>query len=322
LFAIGHYKAWRITMKFALILAATVILAVSTEAQSGTSILFVGNSFTFAAGSPVRFYRADTVTDLNNEGIGGVPALFKSFTKQAGLNYDVFLETRGGSGLDFHLENKRGVIGIREWDAVVMHGFSTLDVDKPRDPAKLIATTKQMAEFLRSRSPKVQLYLMATWSRADQTYPATGAWAGQPIEAMARDVRAAYDKAAAGAPGVKSVIPVGQTWTRAMKTGVADPNPYDGIEPGKVNLWTYDHYHGSTHGYYLEALVIFGSLTGRDPRSLGENECSAYELGLARPEVKRLQQVAFDELASTGAVTPGPLVLPKPVNPERCVQGR
>ena len=105
-----------------------------------------------------------------------------------------------------------------------------------------------------------------------------------------------------------------------MQTGVADPNPYDGIEAGKLNLWTYDHYHASAHGYYLEALVIFGSVTGRDPRSLGDNECSAYELGLSRPQVKALQQVAFDQLASTGAVTPAPLVLPRPVNPERCVQ--
>ena len=106
------------------------------------------------------------------------------------------LETRGGIGLDFHLENKLGVIGRRGWDKVVMHGYSTLDADKPRDPAKLVATSKQMADFLRGRNPNVELYLMATWSRADQTYPAKGAWAGQPIDAMARDVRAAYDKAA------------------------------------------------------------------------------------------------------------------------------
>ena len=119
---------------------------------------------------------------------------------------------------------------------------------------------------------------MATWSRADQTYPPNGAWAGQPIEVMARDVRAAYDKAARAA-AAKAVIPVGEAWTRAMQTGVADPNPYDGIEAGKVDLWTYDHYHGSAYGYYLEALVIFGSLTGRDPRSLGDTECSAFELG-------------------------------------------
>src|SRR4051812_17350680 len=299
---------------------AIVVLALgSTGHAAGTSILFVGNSFTFAFGSPVRFYRPDTVTDLNNEGIGGVPAPFKSFTQQAGLDYDVALETRGGMGLDFHLEQKLGVIGRRGWDKVVMHGYSTLDADKPRDPAKLIATTRQMAEFLRTRNPAVELYTMATWSRADQTYPAKGAWAGQPIEAMGRDVRAAYDKAA-GPAGIKAVIPVGDAFNRAIQAGVADPNPYDGIEAGKLNLWTYDNYHASTHGYYLEALVIFGSVTGRDPRSLGDNECSAYELGLSRSEVKALQQVAFDQLGS--AVTPSPLVLPKGVNPERCVTGR
>jgi hypothetical protein len=301
-------------------LAASLIVALGiTGTAAGTSVLFIGNSFLFGSGSAVRFYRANTVTDLNNEGIGGVPALFKSFTQQAGLDYDVSLETRGGVGLDFHLANKLNVIGSRGWDAVVMHGYSTLDADKPRDPAKLVATSKQMADVLRSHNPKVQLYLMSTWSRADQTYPAKGAWAGQPIEAMARDVRAAYDKAAAGAD-VKAVIPVGEAFTRAIQTGVADANPYDGIDAGKLDLWTYDNYHASTYGYYLEALVIFGSVTGHDPRSLGQNECSAYELGLSRAEAKTLQQVAFDQLAHAGPVTPAPAEATKGA-PERCVSG-
>jgi hypothetical protein len=288
-----------------------------TAGAAGTSVLFVGNSFTFGDGSAVQFYRAGTVTDLNSEGKGGVPALFKSFTAQAGLDCDVYLETRGGSGLEFHLENKLDVLGTRPWDKVVMHGQSTLDFAKPGDPTKLVATSRQLAEFFRERNPKVDLYLLATWSRADQTYTATGTWFGKPIEAMARDVRAAYDKAAAGAPGVKTVIPVGEAWTRAMQTGVADPNPYDGIEAGRVNLWTYDHYHASTHGSYLEALVIFGSLTGRDPRSLGENECSAYELGLSRPQVKALQQVAFDQLGSAVTIVASPGA--GPANRARCV---
>jgi hypothetical protein len=310
-------------MKFAWSLVACAALVLTgVDAQSGNSVLFIGNSFTFAAGSPVHFYRSDTVTDLNNEGIGGVPALFKSFTQQAGLSYDVFLETRGGSGLDFHLQNKLPVIGKQRWDIVVMHGYSTLDSEKPRDPAKLVATSKEMADFLRKGNPKVELYLMATWSRADQTYQPKGAWAGQPIEAMARDVRAAYDKAAAGA-AVKAVIPVGEAWTRAMQAGIADPNPYDGIEAGKLDLWTYDHYHASAHGYYLEALVIFGNITGRDPRSLGDAECSAFELGFARADVKALQQVAFDQLASTGTVTPAASTAPsKPAAPARCAQRR
>jgi hypothetical protein len=242
--------------------------------------------------------------------------LFKSFADQAGIAYDVSLETRGGTGLDFHLAEKSGVIGSRAWDTVIMHGFSTLDADNPRDPAKLIRTSKEMAELLRKENGGVAIYLMATWSRADQTYPPEGAWAGQPIEAMAHDIRAAYDSAAA-ATAANAVIPVGEAWSRAMQAGVADPNPYDGIEANKLNLWTYDHYHGSTYGYYLEALVIFGALTGRDPRSLGDTECSAFELGLSRAQAGVLQQVAFDELAKAG-LKPNPRMTEARARPERC----
>jgi len=305
-------------MKITSALAGALVVALAgTGHAAGQSVLFIGNSFTFGSGSAARFYRNDTVADLNNEGVGGVPALFKSFTQQAGLDYEVALETRGGVGIDFHLENKLGVIGRRGWDKVVAHGYSTLDADKPRDPAKLVATSKQLADFLRARNPNVDLYLTATWSRADQTYPEKGAWAGQPIEQMGKDVRAAYDKAAAAA-GAK-VIPVGDAWNRAIETGVADPNPYDGIDAGKINLWTFDNYHASVHGYYLEALMVFGSVTGHDPRSLGENECSAYELGISTADAKRLQQIAFDQLAAMGPIKANPLVLPKRVNPERCV---
>ena len=300
----------------------TILVPGVSKAQSGRSVLFIGNSFTFGGGSPVRFYRADSVTDLNSQGIGGVPALFKSFTEQAGLDYDVYLETQPGSGLDFHFDNKLGTIGRRPWDTVVMHGQSTLDFENPGNPARLIANSRRLAEVFHERNPNTEVYLMATWSRADQTYTPEGAWSGRPIEAMALDVRAAYDQAESATPAVTSVIPVGEAWTRAMQTGVADANPYDGIEFGRLDLWTYDHYHASTYGYYLEALVIFGSLTGRDPRSLGENECSAYELGMARQEAKAFQQVAFDQLASEGAVTSAPFVLVDSVVPERCVHHR
>jgi hypothetical protein len=273
---------------------------------SPTAVLFLGNSFTFAAGSNVEKWRPEFVTDLNHEGIGGVPALFKSFTKQAGLDYDVSLETHPGIGLDWHLQNKRDVIAGRQWDVVVMHGYSTLDSAKPGDPAKLVSTTKEMADLLRGLNRKVRIHLTATWPRADQTYPETGHWHGQPIAAMAHDVRAGYEKAAATSPAIKSVIPVGDAWIRAMETGVADPNPYDGTTPGQIDLWTTDHYHASTEGYYLEALMVFGDLTGRDPRSLGDGECSAFELGMPAAEVKALQQVAFDQLAAARKVKAAP----------------
>jgi hypothetical protein len=282
------------------------------------SILFIGNSFTFGAGSAAHYYRGDTITDLNSQGIGGVPALFKSFTAQAGLNYDVYVETEPGVGVDWHLEHKLAVIGQRPWDAVVMNGYSTLDQKKPGDPAVLIDSIHQMAEFLRARNPTVELWLISTWPRADQTYDAKGAWYGKPIEAMARDVRAGYDKAAAATPGIKPVVAVGDAWIRAMHTGVADSNPYDGIDAGKIDLWTYDHYHASTYGYYLDALMLFGSISGRDPRSLGANECSGFELGLSGAQVAALQQVAFDQLSSEHSVNPWPLRTSLPSESLRC----
>jgi hypothetical protein len=297
--------------------AALVLLAFSGSTFSG-SILFIGNSFTFAYGSPVRYYRSATVTDLNNSEQGGMPALFKSFTVQAGLSYEVYLETEPAVGIDWHLEHKLDVIGQRSWDTVVMHGYSTLDPNKPGDPGVLVASVQQMAQFLRSKNPKVDIRILATWPRADQTYQPKGAWYGKPIEAMARDVRNGYNRAAAQSPGIK-VVPVGDAWIRTIHSGIADANPYDGIEAGKLDLWTYDGYHASTYGDYLEALVVFGSVTARDPRSLGPQECSGFELGLSAAQVDALQQVAFDQLAAEGTLSP---TLAKPASktglPAKC----
>ncbi|HEY2679492.1 MAG TPA: SGNH/GDSL hydrolase family protein [Steroidobacteraceae bacterium] len=297
------------------------LLLVSGGAVAG-SILFIGNSFTFGYGSAVRYYRADSVTDLNGGGQGGVPALFKSFTSQAGLSYEVYLETEPGVGIDWHLEHKLEIIGQRPWDAVVMHGFSTLDPKKPGDPGILIASVHQMAEFLRVKNPAADIRIMATWPRADQTYDPKGAWYGKPIEAMDHDIRDGYNRAAGGTAGVR-VVPVGDAWVRAMHAGIADSNPYDGIDAGKIDLWAYDNYHASAYGYYLEALVVFGSITGRDPRSLGSNECSGFELGLSSAQVVALEQVAFDQLAAEGAtLSSPPPASTKPALPSRCVSPR
>jgi hypothetical protein len=284
--------------------AITVLLAVSlANGASAASVLFIGNSFTFGEGSPVHFYRAESVTDLNGEGIGGVPALFKSFTAQAGLHDDVYVETHPGVGLDWHLDHKRDVLGQRGWDTVVMHGFSLLDARKPGDPALLIKTAARMAALLRAKNPEVELRLTETWPRADATYEAKGAYVGRPIEAMQEDLHKGYALAAAAIPGGKvRVAGVGDAWVRAMHSGLADSNPYDGIEANKLDLWTYDHYHASTFGYYLEALVVFGSVTGLDPRSLGANECSGFELGLSGSQIGALEQVAYEQLAADGAV--------------------
>jgi hypothetical protein len=83
-----------------------------------------------------------------------------------------------------------------------------------------------------------------------------------------------------------------------MESGVADDNPYDGIAAGKLNLWTHDSYHASAFGYYLEALLVFGRVTGKDPLSLGETETVAEDMGFSKPQTKALQQIAHDQLSA------------------------
>jgi hypothetical protein len=306
-------------MKNALVAAGLLLLgADALGAQPTPTILFIGNSFTFGSGSAVRYWRANTVTDLNNEGIGGVPALFESFAAQTGLAYDVYLETRGGSGFEFHLAEKSAELSSKPWDIVVVHGQSLLDLQVPRDTTKFLQTAQEMADFLQGVNPAAQIYYTATWSRADEIYPDDGSWHGTAIDVMARDVRAAYDIARSREPAIKSINPVGEAWNRAFATGVADPNPYDGIDADKLNLWTFDSYHASSAGYYLHALIVFGNVTGVDPRALGRGECSAHELGISAPQAAALQQVAYDELTAQRITTRAPAGREPPTRAARC----
>ena len=92
---------------------------------------------------------------------------------------------------------------------------------------------------------------------------------------MALDIRRADERAKAAAPSIARVIPVGEAFNCAIARRIADPNPYDGLTRGQIDLWASDHYHASTQGYYLEALTIFAAVTHTDPRKLGRNEQAA-----------------------------------------------
>lgn len=266
--------------------------AIALTAAQPRSILFVGNSFTFGAMSDAMPYRKDSVRDLNGDGMGGVPALFKRFTVEAGLHYEVSLETAAGQTLAWHLANKRAVID-RKWDAVVLQQYSTLDPDKPGDVSSTTPAARDLARLLRSRNPAVDISLVATWTRPDLTYPPGKHWSGQTVQRMAMDLREADDQVRAAVPAIARVIPVGEAFNCAIARAVADPNPYDGVAPGQIDLWASDHYHASTYGYYLEALTIFAAITHRDPRKLGRNELAARELGIQPRDASRLQEIAF-----------------------------
>ncbi len=266
---------------------------------------------------------------------GGVAGIFEVLATQAGLDYEVFHSLRGGATLRGHFLNTnpanwnlRVNLAYRAWDAVVLQGNSTEAVARaggsyPQFAAYVNKIERWIhvgaAESFResalypggnntlrnipanpNASAATAVYLYQTWTRPDLAYQAGEAYAGEPLETMAEDLRAAYAQAAAGNGNIAGVAPVGEAFMRAVQSGVALRNPYEPSKKGFDLWWHEDQFHPSAYGAYLSALVIFGTVTGIDPDSFGANEQAAADLGLAKVDAVRLQRVASEQLAASG----------------------
>ena len=130
------------TRLFLRALALPALLACAAAQADPISVLFVGNSYTFGRVDPVMSYNSANVRDLtapmaaaNGTGSnafephpwGGVAGIFKQFTTQAGLDYQVALSTRNAASLRGHFLNSnpagwdlRGNIASQTWNKVVL----------------------------------------------------------------------------------------------------------------------------------------------------------------------------------------------------------
>jgi hypothetical protein len=135
-------------------LALPALLACAAAQADPVSVLFVGNSYTFGRVDPVMSYNSANVTDLtaamaaaNGTGgntfephpWGGVAGIFKQFTTQSGLDYQVALSTRNAASLRGHFLNSnpaqwdlRGNIASQTWGKVVLQEQS--DEPLPKQP--------------------------------------------------------------------------------------------------------------------------------------------------------------------------------------------
>ncbi|GAB2867598.1 beta strand repeat-containing protein [Hymenobacter ruber] len=309
------YTSFRdLKLLIAALCTGLAILAGSGTALAQTRILFVGNSFTHGYVAPVLNYNAAAIFDENyglpansprheSDGTGpwgGVPGIFKRFTDEAGLAYEVHIEAINGVDLTYHYTNALAVIGRPAgWDKVVLQELSTgpLPTNKGGNPADFFTYTTRLEQAVHSANAAARVYLYETWARADLTYPAGQPYSGQPITAMGTDLHNAYSQLFTQDGHFEAVAPVGDAWQLAMQTGVAMPNPYNPTA-GQLDLWS-SYFHASKWGSYLSACVLFGQITGADPRSLGTGETAAADLGIAPADAVALQQVAYNQLSAT-----------------------
>ena len=293
-------------------------------AQTPVRVLFVGNSFTHGQSAPVLTYNSASVIDENanlpatspryeggGPSWGGVPGIFKKLCDQAGLNYEVHLEAISGQTLQFHYANALSVVNGSAWHKVVLQEYSTGPVRTVRggNRSGFYAAATALEQAVHQVNAQAQVYLYETWARADLTYPAGSAYYGLPVDSMTADLHNGYYRQYATSGRVAAVAPAGDAWLRAIATGVATRNPYT-PDATKLNLWGSDYYHASKWGSYLNALVLFYTLTSIDPRTLGSAEQAAAALGITPAAAVSLQQLAYQQVSSATLAARPPLAGP------------
>ena len=277
------------------------------------TVLFVGNSFFHGKYPPVLAYNAAHVTDENyglpatdprcetttGEPVvwGGIPGIFQQFTEEAGLNYEVHFEEINARPLQYHYDHALSIIQQPRWHTVVLqeHSQWALPARHGGHPELFRDYATRLEQAVHAANPAASVFLFQTWPRADLCYPPGKPFSGLPIDSMAQELHASYYGLLSQNPGFKGIAPAGDAWLRAVQTGLAQRNPY-APEPGKVDLWAEDHYHPSNWGAYLTACVLFGEITGHDPRALGGAEQAATALGISPAEAVGLQRVAAEQI--------------------------
>ena len=159
-------------------LTALALCCAQTAMATPTEILFVGNSYTFGRVDPVMGYNSANVHDLtagfnaiSNTGSnpwethpwGGVPGIFKQFTSEKGLDYDVSISARNAASLRGQFLNTanaawdlRGNVASKKWDVVVLQEQSDaavpLGYGKNANPAQFRAYADKLEQFIHAGS--------------------------------------------------------------------------------------------------------------------------------------------------------------------------
>jgi hypothetical protein len=188
-------------------------------------VLFIGNSYTFA----------------NN-----LPKLLEAIaaSQKDGPRIETETSLRGGMTLKWHWEDGKAVEAVRRggWDCVVLQEQSLLGhtpahgtTPYVNDPAGYFEYGRKFDAEARKVGARTVLY--ATWAR--DGYPEQQRRLDDAFVLLAREIGA-------------GIVPAGLAWTMVK------------IEMPGIRLYTPDRSHPTGAGSYLNALLFYRCLTGRD----------------------------------------------------------
>ncbi|MBE7210880.1 MAG: hypothetical protein INR65_07650, partial [Gluconacetobacter diazotrophicus] len=174
-------------------------------------------------------------------------------------------------------------------------------------PVTLFQTQPLAALGFTSDDPAQPLYGSRSGPPGSPNAPYVGA--PDPMGQVTSDLRNSYRAVAAGWNAANpngshlDVSPVGDGWLAAMRIGVARTDPFRPARyPGQVDLWDADApkaccglpvgYHPSAAGAYEDALVLFGTLSNREPLLMDPSGTIARALGIPAASAAGLRAAA------------------------------
>lgn len=257
-------------------------LAGSATSFCAEKILFIGNSYTFAALAP------------GAGKLGGVPKLFEAIAASKGKSTEVGMIAAGGKDLEYHLHQNatETVLKAKQWDFVVLqdHSMKTTHLGNLRES---LATGEIFYKKIRSYSPHAKIVLYETWARGKGNCFYTGTSSKSSFvdaDQMMAEIEKGYaqldDHLEAIDPGEQSrLAPVGEAFALCQKRYPA------------IDLYSCDHHHASEQGYYLSALVIYATIFHDSP--LGA--CYQFPgLRFDPSTAEKLQRIAAEEVKAKG----------------------
>ena len=228
----------------------------SAPAQHPMRVLLVGNSYT-------RFNVMPRLLARISEAVPGAQPLA------------VDAEANGGFTLRMHWRAGRALSLIRtgRYERVVLQDHSLRPIDRPEEFAEYVA---RFTHVIEASSARTVLY--ATWARHPSARLYRQHLTLRTFDQMAAQVGDAYRSVAAQLSA--SLAPVGPAFERALLT-----HP-------ELALYRDDATHPTVAGSFLAACVLYGTLTGGDPRQSGY---VPYELDPAAAEL--IKATAAETLA-------------------------